>query len=62
MNPFFEKTFWQNHEEGIAFLYGWQVRHQVTKNAALGIEGYGRIPDGGGGAAASFQEHRIGRF
>lgn len=59
LNPFFEKTFGRNHEEGITFLYGWQARHEVTKSVSFGIEGYGRVPDMGGGAAG-FQEHRIG--
>jgi hypothetical protein len=60
LNPFFAQTFGQNREEGIAFVYGWQVRREITKTFSLGIEGYGRIPDVLGGTPVDFQEHRMG--
>jgi hypothetical protein len=60
LNPFFAQTFGQNREEGIAFVYGWQLRHEITKNLSFGVEGYGKIPDVGSGTPLEFQEHRIG--
>ena len=60
LNPFFAQTFGQNREEGIAFVYGWQVRQEITKTLSLGIEGYGKMPDVAGGSPIEFQEHRIG--
>jgi hypothetical protein len=59
-NPFFEKSFGRNREEGVAFVYGWQARYEVAKGIRLGVEGYGRIPDIGNAPAGEFQEHRIG--
>jgi hypothetical protein len=58
LNPFFEKTFGRNAEEGLAFVYGWQIKHEMRKGMWLGLEGFGRLPDidGAGGP----DEHRIG--
>ena len=58
LNPFLEKTFGANRDEGWAFAYGWQVKQELAKGWWLGVEGFGRLPDiaGGGGA----EEHRIG--
>jgi hypothetical protein len=60
LNPFFEKSFGQNHTRGIDFVYGWQARHELNEHVSIGFEGYGRIPDLGNGVPLSFQEHRIG--
>lgn len=59
-NPFFEKTFGRNREEGVAFVYGWQARYEVVEGVRVGIEGYGRIPDIGSARGVDFQEHRLG--
>ena len=58
LNPFLEKTFGQNREEGMGFLYGWQLKHEVRKGFWLGVEGFGSLPDifGEGGP----ERHRIG--
>ncbi len=58
LNPLLEKTYGQNREEGIAFLYGWQLKHEVRKGFWLGVEGFGSLPDifGEGGP----ERHRIG--
>ena len=58
LNPFLEQTFGKNREEGIGFLYGWQLKHQLRTGLWLGIEGFGNIPDiaGEGGP----ERHRIG--
>jgi len=60
LNPLFEKTFGQNREEGVAFVYAWQAKAEVREHVAVGIEGYGVIPDIGNAPGIDFQEHRIG--
>ena len=42
-NPFFEKTFGQNREDGIAFSYGWRATYGLAENLSIGLEGYGEI-------------------
>jgi hypothetical protein len=58
LNPILERTFGQNHEEGIAFVYGWQLKQELRKGLWLGIEGFGKLPDIGGGRGP--EEHKIG--
>ncbi len=60
LNPFFEKSFGQNHTQGVDFLYGWQARRELSEHVSIGLEGYGRVPDIGNGVPLDFQEHRIG--
>jgi hypothetical protein len=60
LNPLFEKTFGRNHEPGVAFVYAWQAKAEVRELVALGVEGYGTIPDVGNAPGIDFQEHRIG--
>ncbi len=57
LNPFLETTFGQQ-EEGTAFLYAWQLKHEVRKGFQLGMEGFGRYPDIGGSGGP--ERHRIG--
>ena len=57
LNPFLETTFGQN-EEGTAFLYGWQLTHEVRKGFLIGVEGFGRYADIGGSGGDI--RHRIG--
>ena len=59
-NPFFEKTFGQNHEEGIALSYGWQVKYELQPNFAVGIEGFGHVENLGNSPGWENQEHRVG--
>jgi len=58
LNPFLEQTFGRNRDEGVAFLYGWQLKHQVRTGFAVGIEGFGRFQDIGG--QGGIEEHRLG--
>jgi hypothetical protein len=58
LNPFLEQTFGRNRDAGVAFLYGWQLKHQVRTGFAVGIEGFGRFQDIGGGGGS--EEHRVG--
>ena len=60
LNPFFQKTFGANHDDGIAFAYGVMAKREVRDGASIGIEAYGVIPDIGHGTPVAFQEHRIG--
>ena len=59
-NPFFEKTFGQNHEEGVAFTYTWQAKFEIETGFGVGVEGLGRIENVGASPALSQQDHRIG--
>lgn len=61
LNPFLEQTFGRNREEGIAFVYGWQLKHQLRQGFWLGVEGFGTLPDiGGNGNGDQPERHRIG--
>jgi hypothetical protein len=41
LNPYFEKSFGKNHEEGMEFTYQWQAKAGLNERLALGIEGFG---------------------
>ena len=58
LNPFIEKTYGQNREEGLAFVYGWQLKHEVRKGFWVGLEGFGKLPDITGEKGP--EEHKIG--
>lgn len=60
LNPFLEKTFGQNREDGIAFSYGWRAVYQLDHKISLGLEGYGEIENIGDSAAVRDQVHRAG--
>jgi hypothetical protein len=60
LNPFLQKTFGDNRDDGIAFSYGAMVKREIRQGLAFGIEAYGTIPDVGGGTPVAFQEHRVG--
>ena len=58
LNPYFEKSFGKNQEEGIEFNYQWHAKASVNERLALGIEGYGAIPNiGDGNPCAGAQAH-----
>lgn len=59
-NPFLEKTFGRNREDGLAFNYGWQVKYDLREGFAVGIEGFGLIDNIGHAPPWSEQEHRVG--
>ncbi len=59
-NPFFEKTFARNREEGIAFIYGWRAAYALHDKFAVGVEGYGEVENIGHAPPVSDQVHRIG--
>lgn len=60
LNPFLEKTFGRNREEGIGFTYGWRATYSLSEQLAVGIEGYGVIENLGNAPDADDQIHRIG--
>ncbi|MGE3067597.1 MAG: hypothetical protein AB7K67_18620 [Hyphomicrobiaceae bacterium] len=61
LNPSLEKTYGQNRDPGIAFVYGWQVKQEIRKGFWLGLEGFGRLPDIGNDAPFKMTpEHSIG--
>jgi hypothetical protein len=60
LNPYLEKSFGRNHEEGMDFTYQWQAKASLHERLALGIEGFGVIPNIVNSPGIDFQEHRIG--
>ncbi|MGE5510844.1 MAG: hypothetical protein ACM31O_06315 [Bacteroidota bacterium] len=60
LNPFLDKTFGQNHAEGIAFAYGWQLGAQVAEGVTLALAGFGRVENLGDAPVLREQEHKIG--
>ena len=60
LNPYFEETFGRNHEEGIDFTYGWKAKTSLRGPLAIGLEGFGVIPDFAHAPGIDFQEHRLG--
>ena len=59
-NPFFEKTFGRNRDEGLAFNYGWNAKYKIDERLSVGVEGFGLIENLGNSPPLSEQEHRIG--
>ncbi len=59
LNPFFVSNFLPDQKSG-DFAYGWQVKHEVREGFAIGIEGYGYIPNVWHSSSSDAQEHRIG--
>jgi hypothetical protein len=60
VNPFLARTFGRNREDGVAFSYAWQAKHEVREGFAIGVEGFGAVPNIGNSPGLDFQEHRIG--
>lgn len=61
-NTFFDKSFGQNREPGINFLYAWQARYEIMDKVKVGVEGYGFIPEIGARSPTpeTGQTNRIG--
>jgi hypothetical protein len=60
LNPFFVRTFGQNHEEGTALNYQWQLKREIRKGFDLGLYGYGKVDNLGASPAWENQDHRVG--
>ncbi|MEQ1719413.1 MAG: hypothetical protein ABL907_26050 [Hyphomicrobium sp.] len=60
LNPFLEKTFGHNREDGIAFTYGWRATYEIAERLSIGLEGYGEIENVANAPAARDQIHRFG--
>ena len=60
VNPYLEKTFGRNHDDGIAFTYGWQGKLEVREGFSVGIEGFGTVDNIGDAPPLKDQDHRIG--
>lgn len=59
VNPLLQKH-WSPNEPGLDLNYAWQVKREINDAVALGVEGYGVIPDLGNAPGIEFQEHRLG--
>jgi hypothetical protein len=60
LNPFLERTFGPNHEEGLTLTYAVGLRAGIREGLALGIEAYGAIPEVADPPESHLHEHRIG--
>lgn len=60
VNPFLEKTFGRNREEGIALNYGWHAKYELRHGLAVGVEGFGVVENLGDAPPWQEQEHRLG--
>jgi hypothetical protein len=59
LNPLLQKAF-DPSSPGIDFNYAWQVKRTISERVALGLEGYGVVPDLANAPSADLQEHRLG--
>lgn len=60
LNPFFEKTFGENREDGIAFTYAGRLTYELASQLNVGIEAYGEVENLGNAPHVRDQVHRIG--
>lgn len=60
VNPFLERTFGPNREEGLTLTYAVGLKAGVREGLALGIEAYGAIPEVADPPESHFHEHRVG--
>jgi hypothetical protein len=59
VNPLLQKQ-WDPTEPGLTLNYAWQVKQEINTSIAVGIEGYGAIPNMGDPPSIDFQQHRLG--
>ena len=60
VNPFLERTFGPNREEGLTLTYAIGLKAAIREGLALGIEAYGAIPELADPPESHLHEHRIG--
>jgi hypothetical protein len=60
LNPFLARSFGRNREPGVTFAYGWQAKTGLREGLAIGIEGYGAVPNLADSPGTDRQEHRVG--
>lgn len=60
LNPFLEKSFGENREEGIAFAYAARLTYEIGAKLHVGLEAYGEVENLGHAPAVRDQIHRIG--
>lgn len=60
INPNFEDQFGRNAGPGLNILYGWQARWRLDENLAIGVDGFGKVPDFTHSPLVQDQDHRIG--
>jgi hypothetical protein len=59
LNPLFQRS-WDPSSPGLDFAYAWQIKRTLDDTVALGVEGYGVVPDLASAPSIDFQEHRLG--
>lgn len=60
LNPFFEKSFGRNREDGLAFAYAWRATYEIAERLSIGVEGYGEIENVADAPPGAEQVHRVG--
>lgn len=60
INTFFTNSYGRNSEEGTEFSYAWAAKQEIREGLAIGVEGYGVIPNIANAPGIDFQPHRIG--
>lgn len=60
VNPFLERTFGPNREEGLTFTYAVALRVGIREGIGIGIEAYGALPEIADLPESHLHEHRIG--
>ncbi len=60
VNPYIEDQFGRNSGPGLNILYGWQGRWRLNERWAIGVDGFGKLPDFTHGPALAEQDHRVG--
>jgi hypothetical protein len=60
LNPFLERTFGPNREQGFTLTYAVALKTAVREGLALGIEAYGALPEVTDLPESHLHEHRIG--
>lgn len=60
VNANFEDQFGRNAGPGLNILYGWQGRWKLNETWAVGVDGFGKVPDFASGPSVRDQDHRIG--
>lgn len=60
VNSNFEDQFGRNAGPSLNILYGWQARWKLSDAWAIGIDGFGKVPDIAHMPGASEHDHRVG--
>lgn len=60
LNPLFEKSFGDNREAGVAFVYAVRASYEISDRLSVGMEAYGEIENIANAPPLGEQTHRLG--